>query len=59
MSKAREKYGCIGHIRSTLFPDDVIKTIRDKESKRAGKSCTMCGDYCPLNRLGSEDCGEN
>lgn len=59
MSKAREKHGCIGHIPSTLFPDDVIKTIREKESKRAGKSCTMCGDYCPLNRLGSEDCGEN
>lgn len=50
MSKTREASGCIGHIPSTLFPNEVIKT-----NKRKNKSCSMCGDYCPLNDLGGDD----
>lgn len=59
MSISREKTGCIGHIPSTLFPDDVKKIVNVKQSKRDGKSCTMCGIYCPLNSLGGDDDGNN
>jgi phosphomethylpyrimidine synthase len=51
MSIAREKNGCLGHIPSTLFPEYVVKELKKKNCKREGKSCTMCGDYCPLNKL--------
>lgn len=50
MSKTRESSGCIGHIPSTLFPNEVIKT-----NKRKNKSCSMCGDYCPLNDLNGDE----
>ena len=50
MSKAREANGCIGHIPSTLFPNEPIKT-----NKRKNKACSMCGPYCPLNELNGDD----
>ena len=55
MSTAREKNGCLGHIPSTLFPNEVMRIIGDKKSKREGKACSMCGMYCPLNSLGGEE----
>lgn len=57
MSQAREKHGCLGHIPSTIFPSMVLEIIKEKNSKRDGKACSMCGMYCPLNGLGSEDDG--
>ena len=50
MSIAREKKGCIGHIPSTLFPNEPLRT-----SKRKNKACSMCGPYCPLNELDGDD----
>ena len=50
MSKAREASGCIGHIPSTLFPNEPIKI-----NKRKNKACSMCGPYCPLNDLSGDD----
>ena len=50
MSVAREVSGCIGHIPSTLFPNEPLKT-----NKRNNKSCSMCGEYCPLNELNGDD----
>ena len=55
MSTAREKNGCLGHIPSTLFPQEVLKIIDEKKSRREGKACTMCGNYCPLNKIGGEN----
>lgn len=51
MSKTREINGCLGHIPSSLLPDKALEMICQKKSKRNRKSCTMCGKYCPLNRL--------
>lgn len=50
MSKTREASGCIGHIPSTLFPNEPIKI-----NKRKNKACSMCGPYCPLNELSGDD----
>ena len=50
MSNAREKNGCIGHVPSTLFPNEPLKT-----NKRKNKACSMCGTYCPLNELHGDD----
>ena len=51
MSIAREKNGCLGHIPSVLFPEKTLEIISKKDSKKEGKSCSMCGSYCPLNKL--------
>lgn len=51
MSKARETTGCLGHLPSTLFPNQINEIISAKDCKRQGKSCTMCGEFCPLNQL--------
>ena len=50
MSNAREKNGCIGHVPSTLFPNESLRT-----TKRKNKACSMCGAYCPLNELDGDD----
>lgn len=54
MSVARELNGCLGHIPSTLFPNEVKRIVKERNDKREGKACTMCGAYCPLNSLGGE-----
>lgn len=51
MSKAREATGCLGHLPSTLFPNQIHEIVSTKDCKRSGKSCTMCGEFCPLNKL--------
>ena len=54
MSLARRRQGCIGDISATLFPSEVREIVQNKKSKKKGKSCSMCGSYCPLNSLEGE-----
>lgn len=51
MSKAREATGCLGHLPSTLFANQINEIVSKKDCKREGKSCSMCGEFCPLNQL--------
>ena len=55
MSMSRKKEGCIGDISTTLFPEQVKEIVKNKNSKKRGKSCSMCGSYCPLNSLEGEE----
>ena len=50
----RRRQGCIGDISATLFPSEVREILQNKKSKKKGKSCSMCGRYCPLNSLEGE-----
>lgn len=50
MSKARYEKGCMGQAGLALFPEDVLNLLK-KRGEENSKSCTMCGEYCPLDSL--------
>lgn len=44
MSSERIKKGCLGDVKSALFPTEVYNELVDE------RICSMCGEYCPLKK---------
>lgn len=44
MSSERIRKGCLGDVKSALFPTEVYEELIDD------RVCSMCGEYCPLKK---------